>query len=388
MKSKIVLYEHAGSSNHGCEAIIRSTVKLFQEQEMLLSSFVAEEDYRYGVEDICQVEQCSNSVKKNIKYYVSRVVSRVFHDNTMFWNLSFEEFFNRVQPGDIYFSTGGDNYCYDTKIEGCLFLNKNLKQQGAKTVLWGVSIEPEIIKQRRIREDLKRYDLIVARETITYQALVENGISQVCLCPDPAFLLNTAEVDYPASIEQRDIVGINISPMILDSAKDAEMVLKNYWKLLDYILEETDYAIAMIPHVVWNGGDDRVVIEKIVEKYKGNNRIFIVQDASCEVLKGYIAKCRFFVGARTHTTIAAYSSNIPTLVVGYSVKAKGIAKDLFGTEEHLVLPVQDMEAEEQLVSAFQWIEKNESTITKQLIKSQSNYSEQYKICKERIYKLF
>ena len=47
-----------------------------------------------------------------------------------------------------------------------------------------------------------------------------------------------------------------------------------------------------------------------------------------------------FIGARTHATIAAYSSCVPTLVVGYSIKARGIAKDLFGTDEGYVLPVQ------------------------------------------------
>ena len=55
-----------------------------------------------------------------------------------------------------------------------------------------------------------------------------------------------------------------------------------------------------------------------------------------------------FIGARTHSTIAAYSSGVPTLVVGYSVKAKGIAKDLFGTEENYVLPVQALKEENNL----------------------------------------
>ena len=53
-------------------------------------------------------------------------------------------------------------------------------------------------------------------------------------------------------------------------------------------------------------------------------------------LKGFIARCRFFVGARTHATIAAYSSCIPTFSVGYSIKAKGIAQDIFGTYKNYV----------------------------------------------------
>lgn len=78
----------------------------------------------------------------------------------------------------------------------------------------------------------------------------------------------------------------------------------------------------------------------------------MIEDHSCEELKGYISRCRFFVGARTHATIAAYSSCVPTLVIGYSVKARGIARDLFGTESEYVLPVQELKAENQLTEAF------------------------------------
>lgn len=65
-----------------------------------------------------------------------------------------------------------------------------------------------------------------------------------------------------------------------------------------------------------------------------------------------------FIGARTHATIAAYSSCVPTLVVGYSIKARGIAKDLFGTDEGYVLPVQALAKKEDLVNAFDWLYQN------------------------------
>ncbi len=51
---------------------------------------------------------------------------------------------------------------------------------------------------------------------------------------------------------------------------------------------------------------------------------------------------------RTHATIAAYSTGVPTLVVGYSVKARGIARDLFGTEDGYVLPVQQLKESDEL----------------------------------------
>lgn len=35
--------------------------------------------------------------------------------------------------------------------------------------------------------------------------------------------------------------------------------------------------------------------------------------------------------ARIHSSIAGYSTNFPTFVTGYSVKAQGIEKDDFGS---------------------------------------------------------
>ena len=92
-----------------------------------------------------------------------------------------------------------------------------------------------------------------------------------------------------------------------------------------------------------------------------NERIALVEDHKTPQLKYIISKCECFVGARTHATIAAYSTGVPTLVVGYSVKARGIAKDLFGTEQDYVLPVQSLTNEDQLLNGFKWLlDKKES----------------------------
>ena len=90
-------------------------------------------------------------------------------------------------------------------------------------------------------------------------------------------------------------------------------------------------------------------------------------------LKGYIKRCRFFVGARTHSTIAAYSTGVPTLVTGYSVKARGIARDLFGSEQSFVLPVQELDRPEELSQAFFWITEHEKQIREQLAQATADY---------------
>ena len=142
--------------------------------------------------------------------------------------------------------------------------------------------------------------------------------------------------------------------------------MKNYEILIEHILKETDMAIALIPHVIWDDSDDRIPLMQLYERYKKSGRVLVIEDQNCSKLKYAISKCRFFVGARTHSTIAAYFSGIPTLVVGYSVKARGIARDLFGDEEQYSLSVQRLKETDELLKKFRWILENEELIKKQL----------------------
>ena len=92
-------------------------------------------------------------------------------------------------------------------------------------------------------------------------------------------------------------------------------------------------------------------------------------------MKGYIRRCRFFITARTHASIAAYSSCVPTIVLGYSIKAKGIATDLFGTSENYVLPVQNIRSETDLLENFKWLLNNETAIRDRLTQLMPSYIE-------------
>ena len=60
-------------------------------------------------------------------------------------------------------------------------------------------------------------------------------------------------------------------------------------------------------------------------------------------------------------TIAAYSTLIPTMVLGYSVKSKGIAIDLFG-EEKLVLTISEISDSSKLIEKFNEMVNEEKNI--------------------------
>lgn len=363
---KIVLYMHAGSDNHGCEAIVNSLVRMLPRPAILVSSR-AEEDAKYSLPDLCSEIIKERQVEKNFFihtwYYVWR---KLFRDPECYMRYRYGAVRGK-NLRRVNISIGGDNYCYDNMLERLVMGNRMFRREGAKTVLYGCSVEPELLKRPEILEDMKRYNLIVARESITFEALKEAGVKEnVHLCPDPAFLLQTEELPLPEGWVEGKMLGLNVSPMIVDNEKKAGVTLENYKALIAHILENTDLHIALIPHVVWKGGDDRDTIEMLYKSFAETGRVIKIDDASASQLKGYISRCRMFIGARTHATIAAYSTCIPTLVVGYSVKARGIAKDLFGTDKNYVLPVQTLENKDDLIKAFEWMQNREEDIRSHL----------------------
>jgi len=222
-----------------------------------------------------------------------------------------------------------------------------------------------------VRTDLAAYDLITARESLTYNLLKEINPNTVQVA-DPAFLLEPEFLPLPDNFAAGNTVGINVSPLIMKYGSDS-LIMKNYEQLIRRILNETDMHICLIPHVVWDCNDDRIPLRRLYEAFRESGRICMLEDHNACILKGYIARCRFFIGARTHATIAAYSSEVPTLVTGYSIKARGIAQDLFGTDKNYVLPVQELADENILADTFCWLTENETAIREKLAHTMPEY---------------
>ena len=389
MQEKIVMYMHGGSGNHGCEAIVNSTCHMLKKQVLLVTNSEAE-DRKYTLGALCDVleeRKIREHKLAHIAYYAWRKLTK---DRESFMRYRFRDVRGKHRV-PLYISIGGDNYCYPEIVDELIQSNRMFHRQGSRTVLWGCSIEPELLMRADVIDDMKRYDLIVAREPLTAKALSDAGITEnVKLYPDPAFSLEPVQVVLPENFIKGNTVGINISPMIIRNEQVEGITLCNYEKLIRYIIAETDMNVALIPHVVWKNDDDRKPLRELYDRCASSmtkeelERICMIEDHDCQQLKGYIASCRLFIGARTHATIAAYSSCVPTLVVGYSVKARGIAKDLFGTEEQYVLPVQKLQEPEELLQAFRWLLQNEETQRNHLTEIMPGYIKRAKEAGELI----
>ena len=375
--SKIYMYAHGGSGNHGCEAIVRSTVGMLKDKlnkEMVLISAKPQEDKKYGIDKLCNILLDKEPYSKNsLAFLKAYLTLKLTKDYIPMDKMEYKTTFDNIDNGDIALSIGGDNYCYkNVAVYG--MMHDMLLKRGARTVLWGCSVEPKLTKDEKIAKDLARYSLICARESISYEALKKVNPNTV-LVSDPAFLLNAKECALPEGFKVNNTLGLNLSPMAMDLETSKGIALENYKNLISYIIENTDMQVALIPHVIWAGGDDREPLKKLYDMFKDTGRVVLVEDHSCEEQKYIISKCRFFIGARTHATIAAYSTCVPTLVLGYSIKSRGIARDIFGSEDNYVLPVQNLENSHMLTNAFKWIMGREDEIKKHLVDFMPSYKE-------------
>lgn len=362
----VVIFGNGSAGNHGCEAIVRGTVSLLGDtHQYMLQSAKVQDDVQYGLGDLVQILPAVHPAKKDMRFiaaYLKLKTTGIYTDMDGLRYVSGIR--HAAKTCKLALSVGGDNYCYPgTEIYG--WLNKEYHKYGFKTVLWGCSVEPEIVAKPLVSRDLASYDLIVTRESISYEA-IRKVQKNTILAPDPAFFMELQACPIDERLETGNVIGINISPMIISAEKTTGMAYENYKNLVAHILRETDAYVALVPHVVWTSNDDRTVLRKLYEDFHQDPRLILVEDHTAPELKYIISKCRMFIGARTHATIAAYSSCVPTLVVGYSVKARGIARDLFGTEENYVLPVQDLRSENQLTDAFLWINRQEDEIRSHL----------------------
>lgn len=372
----VYLCGHTGSNNRGCEAIIRSTVKILNScgvENCRLLSYSPDDDKNMHLDAIVSVDSYKYSPKivRGVYKYVLRDPVRAH-----------AEAHQRVVKNGkaaCLLCVGGDTYCFENYY-GNYGINKAGNKYKIPTVLWGCSVNERVLTNEFLKADIRKYKYIVARESLTYDILKQcvTDDQVLRLACDPAFLLDIIETELPSVFEKGDTVGINLSPyFIKDSDGESGMIFKNVTNLIRYLLEKTSYNICFIPHVFdyKKENQDIRVINRFYEQFSNEPRIgFLKKDLSCTEIKYVISKCRFFIGARTHSVIAAYSTGVPTLALSYSIKSLGIAKDIFGDYEGYVLSEADMRAKECLTDAFVDIMSKENAIRETL----TDFMPQYK----------
>ena len=369
---EIVLCNYTSSKNRGCYAIVKSTADALHEYGLYCVLGVHNKYYdeKFGFSEFDRVEYYTELWNKPIQRIISVAIEKVFKDAYRANAIRQKEIWNTLKNG-ISLNVGGDTYCYGRHMAS-LMLNEYCAKNGIPSVFWGFSIDEKAMADTVILNDLKKYTMLFPRESLSTQLLLNAGISEskIFQMADPAFTLKARKVELPFQMREHQTVAINISPAVTLNAENKELLYGNYTTLIEKILNESDMNIALLPHVYTENDfnqEDLLEASRIKEHFKDNGRVFVISDFyTSRELKYIISQCRFLFTARTHASIAGYSSQVPTIVIGYSIKAKGIALDLFGTYENYVVECQKFKSNNDLVDSYNFLIKNENHIKETL----------------------
>ena len=224
-KDNLLLIGLGTLKNKGCEAILDVTASQIKEYNKNSKVIAATVDY------LNDKEQHLDKVDKYIRHCIQRnpceltdedkeAISKA--ENELFDYMNFERVYQRkvieeIPNSDIVLSIGGDNYCYKSS-EWLYTIDDSVKKNNKKLVLWGASIQEGDMDDELLR-DLKRFDLLVFRETLSYN-LASKYINKekLLLLPDPAFALpkEKCDVDIPDNT-----IAINVSPIIENANSEA-----------------------------------------------------------------------------------------------------------------------------------------------------------------------
>ena len=197
---------HLDGGNRGCEAIAKGTA-------MLLGTDVEDNiglcrdvplDTKLGINKFVTLQEANNlsflqKVERSLEVHLTKDIHK---QGNVMQKYDYINFFKQIKEGDVMISTGGDMMCYGNNQ--VIYTNNTLHERGIKTILWGCSMGPENLTPEK-EETLHKFSLIYARESLSFDFFRKIGLKNVCLLPDPAFVLKPEECALPTCFETTDV---------------------------------------------------------------------------------------------------------------------------------------------------------------------------------------
>jgi len=364
-RKKIILVGNGSNLNRGCEAILRGTLRilgevfpgLLVENHFFLTEkarekgiFVARPGISGGIpeEPLPAVRPVPRFSPTWLLYQMGRRIGP--HDLGYLGCGQAEDVFRaRLTSADAALQTGGDNYSLDYGFPlKHAVLDRALKSRGIPVILWGASVGPFGAGSRTekwmIAHLRKNVDLILVREKASLDYLHRVGLGEKSiLTGDPAFVMEPVMPPQKLleGVSTEGAIGVNLSPILHrygTSGNNLQRWISDAGILIRSLYESFDRPILLIPHVIQPGNDDHGFLHEAVLKagIDPGNVTAVPQSLTAAELKWVISRLDLIIAARTHATIAGFSSHVPTISIGYSLKAIGLNQQVFGHQDFLV----------------------------------------------------
>lgn len=219
--------------------------------------------------------------------------------------------------------------------------------------------------------------LCMARDKMSYNYVRNNVPDQHAIKEyiDVAFLLPYKKFSFD---NQHAHVGINVSSLLWHGGytQNNQFGLKEEYKviinnIIEYFLSLPNVILHLIPHVVHDVvkvENDYAISYEIWKKYNNKKLVLSPFFFSPIEAKSYISGLDFFMGARMHSTIGAFSSGVPVVPMAYSRKFNGLFEETL--DYHCMTDLKVQTKEEILVTIKDAFDKREEL--KEIINNRMN----------------
>ena len=191
-------------------------------------------------------------------------------------------------------------------------------------------------------------------------------------------------------------VGLNVSALLWHGGytRDNQFGLNVDYpsvirSIIDYFLKQANVKVHLIPHVVGSERHveyDYAVSFDLVEEYNRPDLILSPLFLDPISAKNYIAGMDFFMGARMHSTIAAFSSEVPVYPMAYSRKFNGLFID---TLQYPYMADMKVQSETEILAGIkQCYEQREKLKELEHNRMQTTVEERRKLMEERLCEFF
>lgn len=379
MDKYILLWGHTGSVNRGCDAIVKSTADLIRNNTNYKCALVTNrylEDKEMGESEFDEIIETIGFDNSFLCRIVSLFVKVALKNEKLFQKIKQKPVIKWLKKNDAkVLIVGGDTYTHQENLNniklasGNEFIVDYCVKNKIECYLWACSIDQGTMQLEEFKEHFEKFNKIFPREDETLNNFENAGynLGKIISVADPAFCL---EVEEGYKLKNKTIA-FNLSRIGCSTNK--EVVLENYNRAIRYILDNTDYDVLLLPHVFeiekkaswkdclykFNSDYDTSILSELYENYKEEEKVVLFNKSfNSKKMKSIIAQCEIVVTARTHVSIAAYSSGVPTVVVSNSPKSIGIAKAMYGTSDKYVINPRCLNGENQILDSFLMVQRN------------------------------
>lgn len=341
--------------NRGCEALTYSFINILQE---------------LYPEKLTIVNLSGSDISKVSKMYPKIKFEMVGFQKD---KISVKSFTSLMKCDYVFDCTFGDNFSdiYDLGFvsrttnykELTLFLKKKL-------ILAPQTIGPfknEKLK-RRVKKVLRKSALVYSRDTLTTNYVKElSGVDAITVT-DLAFLLPYEKSNKNTSDKMR--VGVNVSGLLWSGGFDRQNqfgLSVNYQEYIKSLIEQIQangYEIHLIPHVFSDEkglvDEDFKICKMLSEQYYCKFAGYLDNPIDA---KSYIANMDVFIGARMHSTVAAFSSGVVTIPFSYSRKFEGLYNSV---GYNYLINAREMSTKDALNTTMDYIQKRDELRSQQI----------------------